>query len=50
MIRKSIQRGFPVTELQSRLAKAQAKMTEAYVDAMLLTNEENVEYFTGMGS
>lgn len=40
-------RGFPVTEYQSRLARAQAGMAKAGLGALLLTTEPEIRYFTG---
>ncbi len=40
-------RGFPVSEFKNRLAKAQKMMNEAGLDALLLTTEPDVRYFTG---
>lgn len=41
------QRGFPVAEFEARLAKAQQLMGEENIDALLLTAEPEVRYFTG---
>lgn len=40
-------RGFPVTEFETRTARAQALMAPARLDALLLTTEPEVRYFTG---
>lgn len=40
-------RGFPVAEYKARLARAQARMTEAGLGALLLTTEPDLRYFTG---
>ncbi len=40
-------RGFPVTEFEQRTERAQAMMRTLEIDAMLLTTEPNVRYFTG---
>ncbi len=40
-------RGFPPEEFQSRCANAQALMARADLDALLLTTEPEVRYFTG---
>ena len=40
-------RGFPVSEFQNRLARAQTKMNTAGLDALLLTTEPEIRYFTG---
>ncbi len=40
-------RGFPVSEFQDRLARAQRLMTEAGLDALLITTEAEFRYFTG---
>ncbi len=40
-------RGFPVAEFETRLARAQARMAEHGLDAMLLTREAEFRYFTG---
>jgi Xaa-Pro aminopeptidase len=41
------QRGFPESEFEQRTTSAQAKMSELGIDAMLLTTEPNVRYFSG---
>ncbi|MFA9421456.1 MAG: M24 family metallopeptidase [Gammaproteobacteria bacterium] len=41
------QRGFLESEFEQRTARAQAKMSELKIDAMLLTTEPNVRYFSG---
>ncbi|WP_270727128.1 M24 family metallopeptidase [Shimia sp. Alg240-R146] len=40
-------RGFPEAEFESRCSKAQAKMAEAGLAALLVTSEPEVRYFTG---
>jgi Xaa-Pro aminopeptidase len=40
-------RGFPATEFQTRLNRAQAMMAEAGIAALLLTTEPEIRYFTG---
>ncbi|NQU56914.1 MAG: aminopeptidase P family protein [Rhodospirillales bacterium] len=40
-------RGFSVAEFESRLARAQTMMTGANFDALLLSSEAEVRYFTG---
>lgn len=40
-------RGFPVSEFQERLARAQRLMTEDGLDALLITTEAEFRYFTG---
>lgn len=40
-------RGFPVAEFEERTAKAQKAMAARGIDAMLLTTEPEVRYFTG---
>lgn len=40
-------RGFPVSEYEGRVARAQARMAEAGLGALLLTTEPEVRYFTG---
>jgi len=40
-------RGFAVTEFEQRTERAQRMMRELEIDAMLLTTEPNVRYFTG---
>ena len=40
-------RGFPPAEFEARCARAQAMMAEAGMDALLLTTEPEVRYFTG---
>lgn len=40
-------RGFPEAEYAARTARAQAAMTEAGLDALLLTTEPEVRYFSG---
>ena len=40
-------RGFPVSEFEARLAGAQALMSAAGLDALLLTREVDVRYFSG---
>jgi Xaa-Pro aminopeptidase len=40
-------RGFLESEFEQRTTRAQAKMSELKIDAMLLTTEPNVRYFSG---
>ncbi|WP_027835432.1 M24 family metallopeptidase [Maritalea myrionectae] len=40
-------RGFPVGEYQARLARAQDKMADQELAALLLTTEPEIRYFTG---
>lgn len=40
-------RGFPADEYRTRLARAQAMMSQAGLSAILLTTEPEVRYFTG---
>ena len=40
-------RGFPVSEFEQRTLRAQAMMRDLEIDAMLLTTEPYVRYFTG---
>ena len=40
-------KGFPVQEFKMRVAKAQAHMDQQGLDAILLTTEPDVRYFTG---
>ena len=40
-------RGFPKAEFQARVARAQALMAGAGIDALLLTTEPEVRYFSG---
>ena len=40
-------RGFPIEEFKSRTARAQALMQDAQLDALLLTTEAEVRYYTG---
>lgn len=40
-------RGFPAEEFQARTARAQALMADAGLDALLLTTEPEVRYYTG---
>lgn len=40
-------RGFPVSEFEARLARAQAAMADAGLDGLLLTTEPEIRYFTG---
>ena len=43
----TLARGFPASEFQQRVARAQALMAEADLSALLLTTEPGVRYFTG---
>jgi Xaa-Pro aminopeptidase len=40
-------RGFETSEYKSRVDRAQRMMAEDGIDALLLTTEQNVRYFTG---
>jgi Xaa-Pro aminopeptidase len=40
-------RGFPLEEYRGRVARAQAAMADAGLDALLLTSEPDVRYFSG---
>lgn len=40
-------RGFPESEFEARLARAQHSMAESSIDALLLTTEPEVRYFSG---
>jgi Xaa-Pro aminopeptidase len=40
-------RGFPDSEFEARLARAQTLMAERLIDGLLLTTEPEVRYFTG---
>jgi len=40
-------RGFPVSEFEERTARAQRLMSEAHLDALLLTTEPEFRYFSG---
>jgi len=42
-----VSRGLPVSEYEGRVARAQARMDEAGLGALLLTTEPEVRYFTG---
>lgn len=41
------QRGFPRSEIQARIARAQSMLDAENLDALLLTTEPDVRYFTG---
>ena len=41
------ERGFPVAEFETRLNNAQRLMADTKLDALLLTTEPEVRYFTG---
>ncbi len=47
MTRQPPPRGFPDSEFEARVAKAQAAMAEAGIAALLLTTEPEVRYFSG---
>jgi len=47
---KAWTRGDSIAELSARLARAQSKMRDNMIDALLLTTEANVRYFTGYHS
>ena len=40
-------RGFPESEFEARLARAQQSMAEGSIDALLLTTDPDVRYFSG---
>ncbi len=40
-------RGFERSEYEGRVARAQARMAQAGIEALLLTTEPEVRYFTG---
>nr|WP_256995414.1 Xaa-Pro peptidase family protein [Rhizobium sp. L1K21] len=42
-----MQRGFPADEFEARLSRAQTLMRDAGLDALLLTTEPEIRYFTG---
>ena len=44
---KTLEYGFPVSEFESRTARAQALMAKLGIDALLLTTEPEVRYFSG---
>lgn len=44
------ERGFARAEFEARAERAQALMTEAGLDAMLVTSEQHVRWFTGFDS
>ena len=44
------ERGFSLSEFETRTQRAQALLAEQNLDAMLLTTEPNVRYFTGFDS
>lgn len=39
--------GFPIAEYQQRLSRAQRMMSQAGLEALLLTTDPNIRYFTG---
>ena len=41
------ERGFPEQEFETRTSRAQALMAKQGIDALLLTTEPDVRYFTG---
>ena len=47
MTNSSPPRGFPQSEFEQRTLKVQRMMTEQKLDAILLTTEPNVRYFSG---
>jgi Xaa-Pro aminopeptidase len=49
-IEKIPQRGFPVAEFETRLARAQSAMQEQGLDLLFLTQEAEVRYFSGFHS
>lgn len=40
-------RGFEISEYQTRLARAQTMMAAAGLDALFVTTETDIRYFTG---
>lgn len=44
---KTLEYGFPVSEFESRTARAQVLMANLGIDALLLTTEPEVRYFSG---
>ncbi|MEY3662130.1 MAG: hypothetical protein RLZ49_811 [Actinomycetota bacterium] len=44
---KALEHGFPVSEFESRTARAQVLMSDLGIDALLLTTEPEVRYFSG---
>ena len=42
-----MERGFPIEEFEARTRRAQALMAKQGIDALLLTTEPDVRYFTG---
>ena len=40
-------RGFPVSEFEARLSRAQAAMAKTGLDGLFLTTETEIRYFTG---
>ena len=42
------QRGFGIAEFASRCTKAQLAMAADDIDALLLTSEADIRYFTGL--
>ena len=42
--------GFELTEFESRLARAQTRMTHDELDALVVTTAPNVRYFTGFNT
>src|ERR1039458_9949366 len=40
-------RGFPVTEFECRLSRAQSFLRRDHLDALLVTSPQQVRYFTG---
>lgn len=45
-----LERGFPAVEFRKRWAQMSARMTEAELDAVLITSEANFRYFSGFAS
>ncbi|HCV21629.1 MAG TPA: peptidase M24, partial [Gammaproteobacteria bacterium] len=43
----SLQRGFPQAEFEQRTSRVQAAMHQARLDALLVTTEPEVRYFSG---
>ncbi|TIN13761.1 MAG: aminopeptidase P family protein, partial [Mesorhizobium sp.] len=42
--------GFPATEFQARVARAQELMAKHCMDGLLLTSMDNIRYFVGVDS
>ena len=50
MTHQSPPRGFPVSEFENRVAKAQADMLSAEMDGIVLSTPQNFRYFSGFNS